>query len=134
MNSDLDISEFSGASREGKRRLKQAFARILQNELLEHNWTQSDLANRSGLGRDAISTYVNARSFPEPRSLKAIATALGKEIKDIYPTVSTDPAKGHAISIRQDPDDPMRVFLTVNRSIPITLAGQIVEMVKPEVA
>lgn len=65
--------------------------------------------------------------------MKAIATAFGKDIKELYPTITSDTAKSHAVSLRQDAEDPMRVYLTINRSIPITLAGQIVEMVKPEI-
>lgn len=133
MNQDIDVTVFSGASREGKQRLKKAFAQLLQKELLAKNWNQSELAAKAGLGRDAISTYVNARSFPEPKSMKAIADALGKPIDALYPKIAGDSTPSHAIAIRQDEKDPMRVYLTINRSIPISLAGQIVEMVKSEI-
>lgn len=55
------------------------FAKRLINLLRDRNMNQSDLARAAGLTRDAVSTYVRARSMPEPINLAKIAKALGVE-------------------------------------------------------
>lgn len=55
------------------------FAKKLVNLLRDRNMNQADLARKSGLTRDAISTYTRARSMPEPANMEKIATALGVE-------------------------------------------------------
>lgn len=53
------------------------FAKKLVNLLRDRNLNQADLARRAGLTPDAISTYVRARSMPEPSNLEKISAALG---------------------------------------------------------
>lgn len=58
---------------------RMEFAKKLINLMRDKNLNQSDLARKSGLTRDAISTYVRARSMPEPLNLAKLAKALGVE-------------------------------------------------------
>lgn len=72
------------------------FARRLVQHLRDRDMNQSDLARKTGLSRDAISTYVRARSMPEPRNLKVIAEALGLAPSDLTLAVENDPTSGEA--------------------------------------
>lgn len=58
---------------------RMEFAKKLVNLMRDHNLNQADLARKSGLTRDAISTYVRARSMPEPQNLAKLAKTLGVE-------------------------------------------------------
>jgi transcriptional regulator with XRE-family HTH domain len=64
---------------------KQEFAKRLYGLLQEQDMNQSDLANKSGLGRDSISQYVRAINVPSPKSLKKIADVFGIEPSELYP-------------------------------------------------
>lgn len=55
------------------------FAKRLINLMRDNGVNQADLARKSGLTRDAVSTYCRARSMPEPSNLKKLADALGVE-------------------------------------------------------
>lgn len=59
------------------------FAKRLVHFLREKNMNQSELARQVPLSRDAISSYVRARSLPEPANLKRIADVLGVEPSDM---------------------------------------------------
>lgn len=58
---------------------RMEFAKKLINLMRDKNLNQSDLARKAGLTRDAVSTYVRARSMPEPINLAKLAKALGVE-------------------------------------------------------
>ena len=55
------------------------FAKRLIALMRDKNLNQTDLAKKSGLTRDAVSTYCRARSMPEPINLAKLAKALGVE-------------------------------------------------------
>lgn len=56
---------------------KEEFAKSLYQKMTNKGWNQSQLARYSGLNRDAISTYVRARSTPSPENLTKLSNALG---------------------------------------------------------
>jgi len=64
---------------------KQEFAKRLYGLLQERDMNQSDLANKSGLGRDSISQYVRALNVPSPKSLKKICDVFGIQPSELYP-------------------------------------------------
>jgi len=66
--------------------IKQDFAQRLYKEITNKGWTQAQLARYSGLNRDAISTYIRARSLPTALSLSKIAKTLGCSPKDLLPS------------------------------------------------
>ena len=55
---------------------KKVFSENLRHALERAHMTQTTLAKRTLLSRDAISTYVNERSLPSSESLKKIARVL----------------------------------------------------------
>src|SRR5690349_15157362 len=64
---------------------KQEFAKRVYDLMMRKGWHQSELARRSGLNRDSISTYVNGTSLPTPVKLQALAKALEVEPNDLLP-------------------------------------------------
>lgn len=58
---------------------RMEFAKKLVNLMRDKNLNQADLARKAGLTRDAVSTYVRARSMPEPINMAKLAKALGVE-------------------------------------------------------
>lgn len=111
------------------------FGRRLQARMLDLGWNQSDLARAAGLGRDAISTYVRGRSFPEPKSLKALADALRVEPQELLPNevamaMRSDTAP--MLEIKQAAGYPDRVYLRVNRLVTLDQAAQIFGILKTD--
>jgi transcriptional regulator with XRE-family HTH domain len=112
---------------------KIEFGRKLQQLHIDRGWNQSDLARAAGLGRDAISTYINGRSFPEPKSLRALADALQVPPDDLLPNsvalaMKQDPAP--VLEIRQTAGHPDKVYLRVNRIVSLDQAAQIFNILK----
>ena len=61
------------------------FSAWLSNKMMEHNWTQSDLARASGLTRQAISYYLSEKSKqPDEFALQRIAHALKLPPEQVY--------------------------------------------------
>lgn len=109
---------------------KQEFGRRLHALLLDKGWNQSELARRANLGRDAISTYVRGRSFPEPTSLKRIAVALGVEPTELLPNSfeSAVDRDTPAIEIREAAGHPGMSWLRVNRRVTTRQALRVLEI------
>lgn len=109
---------------------KQEFGRRLHALLLEKGWNQSELARRAELGRDAISTYVRGRSFPEPTSLKRIADALGTTPTDLLPNAfeSAMDRDLPAIEIREASGHPGMSWLRVNRKVTTQQALRVLQI------
>jgi DNA-binding XRE family transcriptional regulator len=51
----------------------------------EKNWTQNDLAERSGLPQSHISRIEGGKHTPSHKTVVAIANALGVDVRDIDP-------------------------------------------------
>lgn len=112
---------------------KQKFGRRLMDMMLKKGWNQSDLARNAQLGRDAISTYVRGRSFPEPRNLDRLAAALGVAKTDLLPNtaaaaIDNDPAP--MLEIKQAAGHPDMVWVRVNRMVSFDQAVRIFEVLK----
>lgn len=109
-----------GEQNDRKQLTKQEFGRRLQRALLDRGWNQSELARRANLRRDAISTYVRGRSFPEPVSLERLARALGMQPGELLPNaeiqaISQD--ERPAFQMRQSQGYPDKVWLQVNQVV-----------------
>lgn len=96
---------------------KQEFGRRLHNMVMKQGWNQSELARRAGIGRDAVSTYVRGRSYPEPQTLRKLCKALNCKPEDLLPnaTASAMDEDEPALSIREAVGHPEKVWLKVNR-------------------
>jgi transcriptional regulator with XRE-family HTH domain len=112
---------------------KLEFGRRLSKHIIDRGWNQSDLARAAGLGRDAISTYVRGRSFPEPRSLKALADALRVEPTALLPNEIALALKSDTapmLEIKQAAGHPDYVYLRINRMVSLDQAAQIFSILK----
>lgn len=112
---------------------KLEFGRRLMQLMLDKGWNQSDLARAAGLGRDAVSTYVRGRSFPEPRSLRALADALGIAPGDLLPNsvaMAIDADTAPTLEIKQAAGHPDRVFIRINRMVSLEQAAAIFNIIK----
>lgn len=113
---------------------KAEFGRRLHRMVLDRGWNQSELARQSGVGKDAISTYINGKSFPNPTNLSKIAMALGVEPGALLPN-SIETAIDRelpAFEMKQAVGQPSRVWLRINRAVDFTTAAKIVELLKHE--
>ena len=113
---------------------KQEFGRRLHAILLEKGWNQSELARKANLGRDAISTYVRGRSFPEPGSLHKIASALGMDPGTLLPNAleSAIDQDAPALEIRESTSHPGMTWLRVNRRVTRRQALAILQILTDE--
>jgi transcriptional regulator with XRE-family HTH domain len=112
---------------------KQEFGRRLMAVMLDKGWNQSELARASGLGRDAISTYIRGVSFPEPRNLHKLAAALGTEPEHLLPNAvvrAMESDTGPMLEIRQAAGHPDKVWVRVNRMVSFDQAAEIFGVLK----
>lgn len=111
---------------------KQELGRRIHQLLLERGWSQSELARRANLGRDAISTYVRGTVFPTPRSLRAIARAFGVSEDDLLPD-RAGRALDHevpSLDIRQASGHPELCWLRVNQRTTLDQALRIAAILR----
>ena len=111
---------------------KEEFGRRLQAAMLDRGWNQSELARRAGLGRDSVSTYVRGQVLPEPKSLKALAEALGTTPGDLLPNGHMAAMEGEtpALEIRQAHGHADKVFLRINRLVTLDQAARIFSIIR----
>lgn len=76
--------------------MKNTFSEWLAIEAVTRDWTQADLARKSGLNRAVISKILSDRSDPSPDSCKALAKALKLPIEEIYRAAGLLPHKPEA--------------------------------------
>lgn len=65
---------------------RKMFRDRLVARMKEKKMTGVELARRSGVSSDAISTYTTMRSLPTIKTLHRLATALGCKATDLIPT------------------------------------------------
>jgi len=121
---------------------KQEFGRRLQRLLDERGWRQSDLMRRTeetdpekrGLKRDAISTYINGRSFPTPASLNLLALAFGLSKEELLPNATLNAMNDEhpALELRAAAGHPGKAWVRVNRLMSFETATQIVQLINEE--
>jgi transcriptional regulator with XRE-family HTH domain len=70
--------------RNGDLERRKRFASWLQAQLNQRDWTQTDLAKRSGISSGRISDYVRAVRIPGPINLRKIADALAIDPERVY--------------------------------------------------
>lgn len=111
---------------------KQEFGRRLYKLMLDNGWNQSELARRAGIGRDAVSTYIRGRSFPEPKNLAALAEVFGVTPRELMPNTieSAIDADIPALEIKQSAGHPGHVWMRVNQLVTFGQASQIFEILK----
>lgn len=119
---------------------KQEFGRRLQALLLERGMSQADLARAAEaatgkkMGRDAISTYINGRSFPTPMSLNMLCKALGVEREELLPNSVMNATRDEhpAFEMRAAAGHPGQAWVRMNRLLSFDTASKIVQLVNQE--
>lgn len=111
---------------------KQQFGRRLYQMMLSRGWNQSELARQADLPRDSISTYVRGVALPTPKSLQALATALGVAPADLLPNaIEAAIDDDHpSFSIQVSPSAPSVAWLRVNRLVTMSAAMKIGEILE----
>jgi transcriptional regulator with XRE-family HTH domain len=121
---------------------KQEFGRRLQGLLDERHWSQSDLvrevADKTGakVGRDAISTYINGRSYPTSKSLNLLCAALGVTREELMPNAMMRAIDDEhpSLELRMAPGQPDKAWVRVNRLMTLETATEIVKLINAEAA
>lgn len=98
---------------------KQEFARRLTYLMNARGWNQSELARRAGVGRDAVSSYVRARSFPEPANLSKLASAFKMGVDELLPNATRNAISNDvpSLEIREAFGHQGKVWLQVNQLV-----------------
>jgi transcriptional regulator with XRE-family HTH domain len=72
----------------------EMFGEWLQKEINARDWSEAKLARLSGLTRQAINNYINARvNNPDKSALQKIAKAFGYDVEDVYREAGLLPKK-----------------------------------------
>lgn len=116
------------------------FGRQLQQLLHERGWSQADLVRRvrettgQKMGRDAVSTYVNGRSFPSPKSLNLLSKAFGINQDELLRNrdVETGSEPEPKLELRMAPGRPGKAWLRIDRLVTFETAAEIVKMINAE--
>ena len=98
----------SGRTKEARNRRKKDFGQRLRAAMLKCKFTQSDLARRAGINRDAVSHYVRGRSLPRDGALDSLARALNTSVEALLPAEEAEVRNFHPID-----KDRIRVELNV---------------------
>lgn len=111
---------------------KQEFAKRLHKLLTDRRWNQCDLARAANIGRDAVSTYIRGRSFPEGKNLLAIAEALQMRPEDLLPNTleSAIQFEHPAIELRVSHSDPSLAWLKIDQRVDMATATEILALLK----
>jgi len=112
---------------------KIEFGRRLQSLMMAREWNQSDVARKAGLGRDAISTYIRGKSFPEPKNLAKLARAFGLAAAELMPNAEIRAIEADQLpmlEIKQVSGHPDKVMLRINRTVTMEQAAAIVALLR----
>lgn len=109
------------------------FSRRLWRLMTAKGWNQSELARRSGVGRDMISGYIRAKHLPEPPHAKKLAEAFGVEIEELFPSAGET-----ASTTLRDALPPVelratsegKAMLHVNLEVPFDVAVQVLALIQ----
>lgn len=106
---------------------KQAFGRRLYQLMTAKGWTQSELARRANITRDAVSTYVRGKTMPTRQSANALAEALGVQLEELLPNFipSANEIDDPALEIKTIPGSPGKASLRINQIVPLDVAIKI---------
>ena len=123
-----------------KEAAKVEFAKRLQKAIAEKGWNQSELARRATehmpdgqkVGRDSVSQYIAAKTFPSRTKSLAIAKALDIDEKELIPTrgVKDSADKVPAVDVRQMEDG--LAWLRINQRVPWPIALKVLALVRGE--
>ncbi|WP_277018961.1 MULTISPECIES: helix-turn-helix transcriptional regulator [Paracoccus] len=113
---------------------KQEFGRRVYRLMTERGWHQSELARQAQLTRDAVSTYVNGRSLPDPRNAQKLADAFGMTVEQLLPnlveqSIDRDPP---AMELKVSALNPNVAWLRLNRLVETENAMKIMSILRED--
>jgi len=113
---------------------KQQFGRRLYQLMLSRGWNQSELARQAGLPRDSVSTYIRGVALPTPKSLSALAEALGLPSTDLLPNAveTRSEVEDPSLEITVLPSSPNTARIRVNRLVSLATATRIAELINAD--
>jgi transcriptional regulator with XRE-family HTH domain len=97
---------------------KKVFRERLIARMKEQKLTASELANKAGMSKDAISTYTTMRSLPTPKTLERLAKVLKCKPQDLLP----DRPQLDTILELRDHAEPGYRLLVIKMPVPMKLA------------
>lgn len=90
-----------------------SFGRWLWDEIVDRDWSKSDLARRVGVETSNVSRWINLGVIPSPPMCRSIAAAL-----DLHPlTVLVKAGWLDPEDILIDVNDPLTSFAAVNQGV-----------------
>lgn len=118
----------------------ERFARKLHEAMVKKGMSQSDLAAavwgrttdargyEVAKNRDRISVWLKGAVYPDPHNLKKVAEALGVDPLELAPDVaaSTVEKENPEIAMTAISGHSDKVFLRVNKLVPLPLAAKII--------
>lgn len=113
---------------------RDAFARRIDLAIKTLGINQSELARRAELPRDAISTYMRAKSFPTNENLVKLAKALGMtvtELSGLPDPMSRGEAKP-ALAIKVSSSNPNLAWIGLNRLVSFATAVEIAKILEAD--
>lgn len=123
-------------NRNGDQIIRDQFAKRLYRAIVNKGWTQSELARQANLTRNAVSTYVTARTLPTPSNLDALAKALGVAAEELLPPVAEALAPAvsaiETCSFREVEGGQAR--LQVNKIVSMDTALEVIRLVNSDKA
>ena len=126
--------------------VKRKFARRVLRRLAELQMNQQDLADASGITKDAVSTYCRGRSLPTGTRLRQLATALRIDEQDLLPerfpqaepgaawAPPAAPASAESILFQMTvyAERPERVRIVMDRIVSPRTAAEIMRLLQEE--
>lgn len=114
---------------------KQEFGKRLYKLMVAKGWHQSELARRSGIARDSVSTYVRGVSLPEPDNLQKLADALEVDPIELLPNhieaaIDNDVP---SMEMKISSSDGSVAWLRVNRLVSTATCLKVVELLGADV-
>lgn len=117
------------------------FAKKLVKILRQKGMNQSELARAMGFSRDAVSSWVRARSMPEPKNLIMLADVLGTTVEELTLPIEHDPTRSQLPLLMGEDRPPdtqelvnlqidvetNRAKLIINANLPVDKAMAIVQ-------
>jgi transcriptional regulator with XRE-family HTH domain len=134
LTDDADVQKALASELAPTHMKKQMFGNRLFKLMVEKGWSQSELARRASIPRDAVSIYIRGKSFPSPQKLAALAAALGVAETTLLPNQaeSAIDEDNPSFEMKVSPNAPSVAWLRVNRLVSTATAVKIAELLSQE--
>lgn len=106
---------------------KEEFGRHLYRLMIAKGWSQADLARRSGLTKDSISTYIRGKVFPTPNSVNKLSKVFGLPMEQIMPNhIAQAIADDHpSFDARESPGHPGLMRVRMDKLVSMAVFAKI---------